>query len=453
MLIMLVGCALSTYYVVCVYADKKSDQSLNVGIAHLSVFVLSSAFMAVISGAGGYIQQPGDWTKHNVIINDLVNYSWPVQYGPSAYVSDTTLVYYLGYYLIPGLVGKYFGGWALAQLATFVYTFIGIFIFTIALYQKVHKSVHAVFIFFALSGIDIIGSILLSRQPLAMAALETYAYGLQIPSLVRQISWAPQHAIPSLLFAYLIYSDIEHKLLRYTFLYYFSICIFWSPFVAASILLISLPNILQSTRLIRWKDAVFQFFPVIFSLVVLLYYKSQIGVLHDQIGLYWITNEPLGFKLINMIVFLIVDILIFFPLIFAIRSKINDEDYRLSCAAICLLCVIAQFRYGTVNDWLLRTSPMLLAFISIVLAKYYRHFFSGTALLRIVFCTIFLLGLVTTFSQIVVLKDVSNPATNERPDRNMLYAHIKYGVIHQQYMGSASRLFGKLVGNYVNQSK
>ncbi len=38
--------------------------------------------------------------------------------------------------------------------------------------------------------------------------------------------------------------------------------------------------------------------------------------------------------------------------------------------------------------------------------------------------------------------------TNQRPDRNMITAHIKYNVLHTQYMGLATKAFGRIFGNY-----
>jgi hypothetical protein len=90
---------------------------------HHLIFLLLLALMWVsLSGAGGVGYQRGDWVKHESILQDLIEKRWPVVYD--FYAAPVPLVYALAYYLPSALIGK-LGGWSLAQLALFVWTFLG----------------------------------------------------------------------------------------------------------------------------------------------------------------------------------------------------------------------------------------------------------------------------------------------------------------------------------------
>lgn len=414
-------------------------------ISIIVALFLTTLFLAVISGAGGYVIQRGDWTKHNVILNDLLNNKWPVYYGAGAYVSDTTLVYYLAYYLPSALFGKYFGGWGTVQVFTFIYTFVGVLLFCIAILQEKVKF-WILPLFFLVSGADVVGNVIFGKLPISITHLESYAKTLQLPSFISQITWAPQHTISAWIYAYLIFSDIKNKKMGQNYIFYIGTSLIWSPFVAASIALVSLPFIFRSK--LNLKTLTLSISGTIFGSIILLYFKSQINILNDRFSLFWNPSNSVWDNLSLMSVFLIIDIFVFIPIIIFVQKSLSKTEYILAWWCVFLLFIISFFRLGAANDWQLRTSPLIFTILILIIVKNIGELKHAGKLLKIYTVTIFLLGLVTSISQVIVLKDISNPATNERPDRNMLQSHIKYGVIHQQYMGSASRLFGKLVGNY-----
>ena len=67
-----------------------------------AVFVLLLAG-CVVCGQGGIFFQDVDWPKHNAILRDLTERPWPVVYD-----GDALLTYYIGNYIIPALIGKFF---------------------------------------------------------------------------------------------------------------------------------------------------------------------------------------------------------------------------------------------------------------------------------------------------------------------------------------------------------
>lgn len=53
-------------------------------------------------GLGNLYYQSSDWFARNAIFRDLISHKWPVVYG----AKDVALVYYIGFWLPPALVGK-----------------------------------------------------------------------------------------------------------------------------------------------------------------------------------------------------------------------------------------------------------------------------------------------------------------------------------------------------------
>lgn len=91
---------------------------------------------ALLSGLGGFFQQSYDWQKHNVLINDFINKSWPVQYhfhGKNGVVS-----YYIGEYILPGIVGK-IAGFNSAQLFLLIWIVIGLSLLVLSIYKWIGK--------------------------------------------------------------------------------------------------------------------------------------------------------------------------------------------------------------------------------------------------------------------------------------------------------------------------
>lgn len=103
----------------------------------LTVTLLIIVGWTLLSGLGGYFQQSYDWQKHNVLLNDFINHPWPVHYqflGKHGVVS-----YYIGEYIIPGLIGK-LGGFNLAQLSLLLWIVLGISLLVLSLYHWIGKS-------------------------------------------------------------------------------------------------------------------------------------------------------------------------------------------------------------------------------------------------------------------------------------------------------------------------
>lgn len=86
------------------YADNMGDDVV-ISWPSFAVVISAIAIVCIVIGYGGIFPQSGDWYKHNAVLHDLINKSWPVYYTEA---EDSMLTYYLGQYLVPALVGKFF---------------------------------------------------------------------------------------------------------------------------------------------------------------------------------------------------------------------------------------------------------------------------------------------------------------------------------------------------------
>ena len=104
--------------------EKKSETYA--GKVSVPAFILISLFLAgfcIILGFDGTFLQAGDWYKHNAVLRDLMTKEWPVYYTQKEH---TMLVYYIGQYLFPALIGKIAGSFRIAQIAMALWGIIGV---------------------------------------------------------------------------------------------------------------------------------------------------------------------------------------------------------------------------------------------------------------------------------------------------------------------------------------
>lgn len=120
------------------FGGKAFSRTCRKALRPTTLFLLFAAFAWVIATAAGGVfdLQNGDWVKHRAVFLDLTRGSWPVSYP--FWLSDLAaffpsgedpepfyLRYYLGYYIVPGLLGNWFGEAAL-NWAVPLYTWMGV---------------------------------------------------------------------------------------------------------------------------------------------------------------------------------------------------------------------------------------------------------------------------------------------------------------------------------------
>lgn len=126
--------------------------------------LLVTTVLVLLSKASGLYSYGYGWVVHRGILLDLGRGSWPTYL--TDYLNDTPplLRYYLGWFMVPGLAGKWFGAAAL-NWAVPLWTWIGvslIFLMFIRRLTTVRSALVAAAILFFFSGMDIAGKLLIS---------------------------------------------------------------------------------------------------------------------------------------------------------------------------------------------------------------------------------------------------------------------------------------------------
>ena len=120
------------------YAPKDQPVLHVYSLALISVFLLMAG---LVSGWGGWMTQWADWAKHNALLNDLVNYDWPVYYREAA--NPSMLTYYIGQYLVPALIGKVTGSFRVAEVMMYIWGEVGLFLIAFQLMRIMNASMFA----------------------------------------------------------------------------------------------------------------------------------------------------------------------------------------------------------------------------------------------------------------------------------------------------------------------
>ncbi|MBD5527036.1 MAG: hypothetical protein HDR02_01305 [Lachnospiraceae bacterium] len=163
--------------------------------------VMLIALWVVLSGVGGYVWQNDDHLWRNTIFDILVKEDWPVlrPMEIDGAIQERGLIYYIGFWLPAGLIGKLFGREA-GYAFQCVWAILGIVIFySLICYWRKKVSLWPLLIFIFFSGLDIVGT-LCNGEPLmtlwGVEHLERWPGIYQYSSMTTQLFWVFNQAVP-----------------------------------------------------------------------------------------------------------------------------------------------------------------------------------------------------------------------------------------------------------------
>jgi len=125
----IIGCITIGYTTFCMYNDFikcQDNEVIEIKWQTLISVLLLLLIIGYFAGWGRWVNQAGDWAKHNTIIADLVERSWPVYYEND--IEHSMLTYYIAQYLFPAFIGKLFHSYRVAEIANFIWAEIGLVI-------------------------------------------------------------------------------------------------------------------------------------------------------------------------------------------------------------------------------------------------------------------------------------------------------------------------------------
>lgn len=340
-----------------------------------TLFLLGGIMLAwtIFSGLGGAFPQKEDLHWRNAILHDLVNYSWPVRYADGF---DSSLTYYIAFWLLPALVGKFAvavssaqAGWISANITYTLYCAVMLWVVLLLLMSYLNATsfkrillVAIVLIFF--SGMDIIPIILQQLADIEMSIgkhLEWWTY-IQYSSNTTQLAWVYNQAIPAwLVTALLLHEKSMH---RYAFLGLMLLPYGPLPFIGLFFLMIieTLVAFCHTSKNSQPYVFIKQIItmPNIVAVIVLvpiyfLYYSTNSATSNFGFGANYLSSTYFPFVLVEFLIYALL-----------IGKNFYTRPFFLS--SVLLLFLIPLFTLGGSQDFCMRASiPLLFILMTYVM--------------------------------------------------------------------------------------
>ena len=285
--------------------------------------------MATAAGGVFDINNP-DMEKHRAILFDLSRGDWPT-YLPTYFDSPVLLRYYLGYYMVPGLLASWFGVAALNwSVALWTWCGVALALLLFARRYAGWKVVAAAMIFIFFSEVDHL--------------VPGWEYS-DYTSMLKHLMYNPQHFIAGALCSLLLIQLRRHtRFLGISGIVVASV-LFWSPFVAAGLLPLVLILVIENglRPFLRWQN-VLAALPL--AAILLMYLASE----SSHVPRDWVWERydwvrvAAEIEVVSRFGYLLLAILLMF-----LRPALRREPLLLVCLAVILLA--PWYSYGLHNDW------------------------------------------------------------------------------------------------------
>lgn len=346
---------------------KKNLEKVTPIYMNIKIFIglcISLFVLCWVLGLTGFAIQAEDFFKHNGILQDLTNKSWPVYYINQEETS--MLTYYIGQYIVPAFFGKILSAPNLTLILNGIWGMLGLFLAVLGVFKvtkadTTDKQIKAfgILLFFSTCLVisQVAGRIIIRNQ--GVADLNNWfiyndEYKLQFSNNITLLRWVlPQCIVPWIVFTILYDNrfDIEHyvilclPILFYSSFSFIGIVIFL--FVLAIIYIVKSRNI---------KDIIKKVFSI--SNILLALTLGIVLIVYFLGNLLEPKPEEIGMSLViysgrNILVYacFIISVLPYTLVLFN-RNKKNYFYW----IATALLYLIPFVKMGLNNDWCMRVS-------------------------------------------------------------------------------------------------
>ena len=337
---------------------------------------LALAF-AVLTGLCDWVPQSADYLKHNLILGDLVQLSWPVRY--SKFAGEPFLCYGLGYYMVPAAVGKlcgissiYFTSFAWASLGLFL-CFSGIS----SHFKRFTPGGVIIFLFCAgLGGIwhmvksGFVESFLQNESQgpwLAEHLMNLGLYTSNLDSFTRML-YQPQHAIAGWLGGLVIYQllFVHHRWAESAMV--LAAVLFWSPVTALGLSAIGIAAMVSKFQTLTLRPVIPLSAAIAMGGLLIIYYMSHIPI--SEKGFIWQLASGRSWVVWY---FLFVALFVLLPT--ASVGWLEWKHHYLGnlkpvvLAMVVVLLISPLFKLGQLGDLRMQISGPAFLFVGIAIAK------------------------------------------------------------------------------------
>ena len=356
--------------------------SWNISLRPLTVVLLVIALAWVMATAAGGVFDVHnfDWLKHRAILLDLARGAWPTY--PPTLVSGLAahlpveielprplLRYYLGYYIVPGLVAKWFGVPSLNVIVPF-WTWSGVALSMLLFTRGLGgwKAIIAATVLMFFSGMDIVRAVLSEGWKWFELSVEFDGwpqFGLgrhslewgsdwsslgEYVSFMHSLMWVPQHFIAGAMYALLLIQLRHHRRFLAVSGVVVGASLFWSPFVAIGLVPLVVVLLIENgiRPFLSWQNLTLSF-----PLVLLLATYLTSDSLDVPQGWLWdvLPNGWWGIASVFPQLYL-TEFLALAILLVVLRPRLLRDPWFGACVAALLL--LPWYSFGKWNDLVVR---------------------------------------------------------------------------------------------------
>ena len=337
-------------------------------------FAVLASIWCFFAGIGYFYYQSFDYHFRNAVFRDLLTYDWPVFYDKA----NTPMVYYMGFWLVPALLGKLsalfvqsaYWNFYIANLFLLIYAVFGtVLIFAhLSLALKSYswkKSVLIALLFILFSGLDLIGIIFFRTQAQPFVVhLDGWATFMQYSSFSTAMFWVFNQFIPIALITLLVFN--ERNIQNFGFL--IVLALFFSPYPTVSLgifmLAYAFQQFIQSTQ--KNNFLLTQIFSIpniigvfwLLPMCILYFMTNSDGI--DR--LWYIFDQTSPWRLL---IFLLLEFLLYALIIAPTYKK-----HLFFITSVILLCFIPFFRLDQQNNFCMRASLPPLIILAVYIFRF-----------------------------------------------------------------------------------
>ena len=319
-------------------------------------FLIALAWI-LVNPIGGLWQSAYEITIHYNIMLDLGRGEWPTYLTDFLNDDPPLLSYYLGWHIVPGLIGKWLGPTALSWVIP-LWTWIGIglivVIFTRGL-PTLRTTLLAALVLVFLSGLDVINHLLYQgpigtlelaldrlndNQPLGLN--ESTPLYLKYQSNSETIWWSPQHLIASGLVSLIILQSRHQSRFAAISGLVITICAFWSTLTAVGLIPLVVALIYKNglRPFLKWPNLIAA--PSLALLMALYLLSRDSALIH--FGWLWEYYTSHTQMIIDLIIFYLTEFFLLVVLLWMIDRRIVKEPIFI--ASIIVLLVVPWYVFG-----------------------------------------------------------------------------------------------------------
>ncbi|MBO4449997.1 MAG: hypothetical protein J5777_05390 [Clostridiales bacterium] len=367
---------------------SRNDTDIKIPVGYLIGFALTAVILSYVSGVGEFIFTLNDHPYRRAIMNDLVNYKWPVIYDYSTQTNPDVIkeigktsgnyafMYYFTFWLPAALAGKIGGGFA-ANLALMLWNAVGIFLTFVGVSKIIGRASFTVpFVYICFAGLDVLPNIVHSFVEWdCWNGMEVWAPVLAYMSNFAELTSVFHQCVPCWLIVTLIMMSYNTRSLGLTGGMLFA----YSPW--GIIGLFPLAIVRAFSKQMRTGGTakairnVFSMINIISCASLLLIYTPFYLGNHSSTsikGFFWeFINDP-ALSIIVYILFILIEIA---PV--AVILWKTEKKEALFIASLIELMIIPLYKVTEANDFCMRSSMAARFILCILLARYLKDIYDA----------------------------------------------------------------------------